>query len=146
MTLVQIRRWLNEYDGIFGELQETATAVGETSGAAGSAVERYGRDDPRAESALSKLREAATQLLSVARKAEALPRFPDETTQTAFSATLRRWIDSAETMIAAAAAKDPAEMHRAARAGEAGSLDFLRMAAAILRASGQPPDPNNPLS
>jgi len=65
----------------------------------------------------------------------------EEDTATAFSAGVARWIDAAEALVDAAERPDVAEVHRAARALDAGTDEFLRAAAALRGRLGNHPLP-----
>lgn len=135
--------WLNSHDHVFGRLQDAVTKTAQAAGRAGDAT-LTGEQSSATSQALAEAQEAARHLVQTVRDVRQLPPVPDETTQTAFDAGLGRWTDAAETLAEAAGRRDVAELKRTARALDAGTDEFLRAAAALRQATGQPPDPNNP--
>jgi acyl transferase domain-containing protein len=143
-TKQRIVAWLNAYDTIFDQLQDAVTATAQAAGQVGDEVSQNGAQSMGAEQALADAQQAAQHLNDTVLQARQMPRIPDESTQTSFDAGLGRWLDAAQTLQEAAARRDVPELQRAARALDAGTDGFLRAAAALRRATGQPPDPNNP--
>jgi hypothetical protein len=140
-----MQSWLDAHTPVFDVLSQHVTSVAESAGMAGRAAERHAPDS-EVQDALARSGEAAARLLAEVVKARALPPIPDQDTARHFTAGLARWADAAETISFASGQKDAAEIMRGGNALEAGTDEFLRSAAALRKATGQAPDPRNPLS
>lgn len=136
--------WLVRHDKIFAQLEDAVTRTAGVAGRAGWFVD-VDLSDADTAAALAAVRRSAQRLLAVTQRARRLAPIPDPDTATAFSAGVARWADAAETLIAATERRDVSEIHRAGRALDAGTAEFLRTAAALRRATGQQPDPANPM-
>lgn len=136
MTDAKTVQWLSKHDHVFGELREAVAKTSEAAGQAGRLIAANVAAAGAGE-ALAAVRENARRLLAAVRRARRFPPFPDEQTAIAFSAGLERWADASETLMAAVEHRDVPEIHRAERALDAGLAEFLRMAEALRRATGQ---------
>ncbi|MHB8187990.1 MAG: hypothetical protein ACYDDU_18370 [Dermatophilaceae bacterium] len=136
-----MQKWLDQHMSIFDELSNAVMIVAKTAGDAGRTIDRHGEHGEQAKQSLVQTSGAATELLAVVSRARRLPSIPDEDTQLHFDAALGRWTDAAEAIALAAQSGDGPESVRGARALEAGNNEILRTAAALRRATDQPPDP-----
>lgn len=138
-----IVEWLNEHDGIFERLQAANMRLTQQAGRVGRLLEA---GDPVGEDALAALHAFAEDFVAIIHDARELPPVPDADTDRHFRAALLRWDDAGSAVVTSCEGHDAGQAHRAARGLEAGADEFLRCAAALRRATGQPPSPTNPKS
>lgn len=145
MPQTPVSAWLELHDGIIDRLHSALLGATGAAGDVGRAVDAKATEE-KVTSLIDDLGKRADHFLDVLREAASLPAIPDRDTDRHFRHGVARWRDAAETEKDAAARRDVAEIDRSGRAYDAGTSEFYRCAAALRRATGQAPDPNNPLS
>jgi len=139
----EVRRWLEESGDILDRL---ADANGLVTRQAGRCERLLEAGDARSADALQLLWDRAADLLSVIHDAQALPPIPDAEISGRFLAVLARWEDACSAVIGHGAANDASAAVRAVSGLMADGVEFLLVATALGRATGQLPDPQNPRS
>jgi prophage maintenance system killer protein len=135
--------WLRQHDAVLDDLGHALLGATGSAGAAGDALAA----DPssaRTAEALEAVAIRAEGFVAVISRGFSLPPMPDPETERHFRLALARWGDAAEDLRQAAAQGDSVAVRRSAAELEGGTDEFYRAAAALRRATGQPPDPQNP--
>ena len=141
-SLNDLRQWVAERHTIIDALDAALLATTEQAARVG----RLLQEEQSTTAALQILKRNASHFLSLIHDAREYPPIPDDETNAHFSVALGRWADAAQTLVEICERLDAGEVVRVGKALDAGTDEFYRMAAALRRATGQPPDANNPMN
>lgn len=140
MSRSAVVRWLMAHEPTLAMLEHRVAVAVQSNGHAVELVDQPAVAETVVVQALIKLARAATALYETVRYAKTLVRIPDKETERHFAAALARWEDASESLASAVDSRNVPEIRRCGRALAAGSDEFRRMAAALRRATGVPPD------
>lgn len=135
-----IRTWLERNDHIITELHEAQTAAAGSAGDLARALDCSSVEtDVDAAAELASFHADNFQVIIC--RARDLPPIPDVETHRHFTRALVFWQEGAEAQSAAARERSAEKAQRAGQAYQDAGDEGFRMAAALRRATGQPPDP-----
>jgi hypothetical protein len=135
-----ITEWVREHQTLFDSLNAALLQTTEQAGRIG----RMLQSGDNATSAFKTLERNAAHFLILIHDAQEYESIPDAVTARHLAAALARWEDAAQTTTEIAESLDAPQVARIGPALDAGTDEFYRAAAALRRATGQPPDPANP--
>jgi hypothetical protein len=139
-SLEAVTEWVREHQTLFDALSAALLGTTEQAGRVG----RILQSGEISSSAFKILERNAAHFLTLIHDAQEYEPIPDAVTARHLAAALARWADAAQTTIEIAESLDASQVSRIGPALDAGTDEFYRAAAALRRATGQPPDPANP--
>jgi hypothetical protein len=141
-SLNDLRQWVAERHALTDALEAALLATTEQAARVG----RLLQEEQSTTTALQLLETNASQFLNLIRDVQEYPPIPDQETNAHFRAALAQWADAAQTIVEICERLDAGEVMLVGKALDAGTDEFYRMADALRRATGQPPDANNPMT